>query len=112
MPQTRLISVAFVRLAQFDLRRLIKFMFDSDSAAGRTLIIGMGYTAPLTPAKCLDACHAQGYLYAGMEYSAVRLPVRPCRFRHMGHPLLTVFFSPIGMLSVLIYVGIRCDGGY
>lgn len=51
----------------------VNFGFYSDGAAARTLLVGMGYTAPLTPEKCLDACHAQGYQYAGLEYSAVRL---------------------------------------
>ncbi|KIM29565.1 hypothetical protein M408DRAFT_22898, partial [Serendipita vermifera MAFF 305830] len=40
-----------------------------DSTANRALGVGMGYTGSLTPQKCLDACHGQGYLYAGMEYS-------------------------------------------
>lgn len=42
-----------------------------DAAASRSLGVGMGYTGALTPQKCLDACHGQGYQYAGMEYSTV-----------------------------------------
>lgn len=73
----------------------------SDDVADRSLAVGMGYTAPLTPQKCLDACHAQGYLYAGLEYADVSvLPSLLCC------PL--TFFRNAVSLSLL--QGFTCEG--
>ncbi|CCA72850.1 hypothetical protein PIIN_06786 [Serendipita indica DSM 11827] len=41
----------------------------TDSIESRSVPVGMGFTGSLTPQKCIDACAAQGYSYAGLEYA-------------------------------------------
>ena len=58
---------------------ILHLTFVSDAGAARSLTVPMGVTGAMTPQKCLDACRASGYTYAGTEYSAVSilLPLHP-----------------------------------
>ncbi|CAG7848507.1 WSC domain-containing protein ARB_07867 {ECO:0000305} Flags: Precursor [Serendipita indica DSM 11827] len=41
----------------------------TDTVVARSLANQLAYSGALTPAKCLDACKAQGYAYCGLEYA-------------------------------------------